>query len=317
MKEEICVLTGEKVAIKTRSSIESYELQILDIEIEVFVCSGCKGSFHQMPHHIFKSLILNGIWPQQTFLISEECKNSDEPFYSEKIVLNNYLASINYPKTPTERLDSFFMFLFALQKIDGDKMFLDFETPGIWMKNYFVNEVECLFYVEGLIEMGLIEYRAESESPYCGYLRITHKGLNRAIQIENFGSQSNNCFIAMAFDDRTRIFREAIRKAITRSGFQLIIIDEQNIESDKTIPDSILSAIKKSKFCVADFTYHKNGVYFESGYALGLGKPIIYTCQEEEFEKSHFDIKQLQHIIYKDPNDLEKKLFDKIEAWIK
>jgi hypothetical protein len=44
---------------------------------------------------------------------------------------------------------------------------------------------------------------------------------------------------------------------------------------------------------------------------------VIYICEKTHFEKAHFDIKPLQHIIYETTDELEKKLVNKIEAWIK
>ena len=75
------------------------------------------------------------------------------------------------------------------------------------------------------------------------------------------------------------------------TGFEPILIDERNIDSDRTINDEIIANLKKCKFCIADFSYHSNGVYFESGFALGQNKKVIYTCLDREFEKAHFDIR--------------------------
>ncbi|HYC86761.1 MAG TPA: hypothetical protein VEB86_16125, partial [Chryseosolibacter sp.] len=83
------------------------------------------------------------------------------------------------------------------------------------------------------------------------------------------------------------------------------------------INDAIIVGLKQSKFCIADFCGHKNGVYFEAGFVVGQGKPVIYTCSKTEFAKAHFDIKPLQHIIYITPEELEEKLILKIDAWIK
>jgi nucleoside 2-deoxyribosyltransferase len=121
----------------------------------------------------------------------------------------------------------------------------------------------------------------------------------------------------MAFSDDMKDVRTAIKSALSRTGFEPIIIDEKDIDSDKTINDAIISNLRQCKFCVADFSYHRNGVYFESGFALGQGKQVIYLCEKTQFDKAHFDIKPLQHIIYETTQELEKKLVDKIEAWIK
>jgi nucleoside 2-deoxyribosyltransferase len=67
---------------------------------------------------------------------------------------------------------------------------------------------------------------------------------------------------------------------------------------------------------VADFTLHKAGVYFESGFALGLGIPVIWTCREDELVKTHFDTRQYNHVVWKDEQDLFEKLKRRIEATI-
>lgn len=120
----------------------------------------------------------------------------------------------------------------------------------------------------------------------------------------------------MAFNEETKKIREAIRQSIKETGFEPDIVDENHLSSDKTINDAIISNIRSCKFCIADFTLHKHGVYFESGFALGLGKPVIYLCRKDEFKKAHFDIKPLQHIIYETEDELTRKLTDKINAWI-
>jgi nucleoside 2-deoxyribosyltransferase len=41
------------------------------------------------------------------------------------------------------------------------------------------------------------------------------------------------------------------------------------------IDDRIIAEIRRCRFIVADFTGQRGGVYFEAGFALGLGKPVI------------------------------------------
>ena len=40
---------------------------------------------------------------------------------------------------------------------------------------------------------------------------------------------------------------------------------------------------------LADLTHNNNGAYWEAGYAEGLGKPVVYLCEKEKFEKSKED----------------------------
>ena len=120
----------------------------------------------------------------------------------------------------------------------------------------------------------------------------------------------------MSFSKEMSDVRQEIKNALEATGYYPIIIDEQHIESDQTINDAIIAGLKSSKFCIADFTEHKNGVYFESGFALGQGKKVIYTCRQDEFQNIHFDINHFAHIIYENPSNLKEMLINKINAWI-
>ncbi len=213
-------------------------------------------------------------------------------------------------------MEQLFINLFKLQKVDGERVVVNLSDESFYLKNYFQSSAECFFYIQGLEEKHLLQSYHNGLGLSSFPFTITHLGLNKIVELLNEGNSSKNCFIAMAFKEETKLFRDAIKRALNATGYKAIIIDEENLASDKTIPDGILSGIKKSKFCVADFTHHRNGVYFESGYALGLGKPVIYLCEEKDFANVHFDIKQLQHIIYSDADELETKLISKIEAWI-
>ena len=62
--------------------------------------------------------------------------------------------------------------------------------------------------------------------------------------------------------------------------------------------------IMKSRFVVADFTDQRNGVYYEAGFAKGLGLPVIQTCMSEDFNNMHFDVKSINTIRYDTPSKL-------------
>lgn len=67
---------------------------------------------------------------------------------------------------------------------------------------------------------------------------------------------------------------------------------------------------------VADFTGHRHGVYFEAGFAMGLGIPVIWLCQEDEIDKTHFDTRQYNHILWNSAEDLYQKLLNRIQATV-
>jgi len=65
--------------------------------------------------------------------------------------------------------------------------------------------------------------------------------------------------------------------------------DTNRLEHNEKIDDLIVAEIRKSGLVVADFTGDRGGVYFEAGYARGLGLPVIWPCRKDWLEKLHFD----------------------------
>ena len=58
------------------------------------------------------------------------------------------------------------------------------------------------------------------------------------------------------------------------------------------------------------------GVYFETGFAMGLNIPIIWTCKETSMHDLHFDTRQYPHIVWTSSADLYTKLKARIGALI-
>lgn len=74
------------------------------------------------------------------------------------------------------------------------------------------------------------------------------------------------------------------------------------------IYEKMFEEIQSCKFLVADFTYQNAGVYYEAGYAKGIGKTVIHICRSDEFSKLHFDVKQIQFVLWDNMEDLSQKL---------
>ena len=80
------------------------------------------------------------------------------------------------------------------------------------------------------------------------------------------------------------------------------------------IDDLIIAEIRASGLLVADFTGHRPSVYYEAGFAWGLGIPVILCCRKEQIDDVHFDIRQYNHVVWTDPGDLREKLKNRILA---
>jgi hypothetical protein len=127
------------------------------------------------------------------------------------------------------------------------------------------------------------------------------------------GSVTGTVFVAMAFrPDVDPIYDEAIKPAIERCGLTAIRIDRKTFSGK--ICEQILIEVHAAEFVVADFAHHRGGAYFEAGYALALGKPILWSCREDQFADVHFNTRQYPHIIWKAETDLSTEIEARLKA---
>ena len=146
-----------------------------------------------------------------------------------------------------------------------------------------------------------------------GRQRLLEDAVSEELErLEQSGENSPNGFIAMWFDPSQDIAKDAIKSAVLGAGYNPIRIDE--VQHVNKIDDEIVARIRQSKFVVADFTGQRQGVYFEAGFMLGLGRPVIWLCNQSDFKEVHFDARQYNTIVYTDPSDLRLKLQFRIEA---
>jgi nucleoside 2-deoxyribosyltransferase len=146
-----------------------------------------------------------------------------------------------------------------------------------------------------------------------GYARITPQGFLHAST--GNAVDSSNAFVAMWFDSSMDAARTTgLEPAIRAAGYTPIVVN--GVEHINKIDDEIISQIRRSKFLVADFTGHRGGVYFEAGFAMGLGLPVFWTCQKDDLLKLHFDVRQYNCIDWTDVVDLAQRLQRRIEAVI-
>jgi hypothetical protein len=244
---------------------------------------------------------------------------SSSVVYDASKILN--LIDTNYIILPPEaKLDSILEYISSLTSYDGQTIKLSSPKAIDVANMYFYNIREWRFYLDSAVSQAFVVKKTihpEEPGPNTYEYGLSVKGLSRLIQVIE-GKSSNICFVAMAFSgDMYAVAEQAIKPALIACNFKHYIVSDQHVDSDKTVNDAILAGIKKARFTIADFTHHRGGVYFEAGYALGRGQKVIYTCREDEMEKAHFDIRNYQHIVWKDAADFKAKLVNKIEAFIK
>ena len=125
-------------------------------------------------------------------------------------------------------------------------------------------------------------------------------------------------FVAMWFHPETKeAYDNGIAPAIKSAGYEPVRIDDLLATGETAmdkVDDAIIAEIRRSRFVVADFTGLRGGVYYEAGFAEGLGIPVFYSCRADYIDKLHFDTRQIYHVGWKTPEELRKKLYDRIRA---
>lgn len=151
-----------------------------------------------------------------------------------------------------------------------------------------INGAGIEFVIAHLKESGLLTH-AKAQS-LQEILTLTMNGWERYEEILRGNIDSKKAFMAMPFNNST--FDEVYKRfkaAVAQTGFDLQRIDERHKAG--LIDDRLRVEITTSRFLIAELTEENRGAYWEAGFAEGLGKPVIYTCEKAYFKKTstHFD----------------------------
>ena len=184
------------------------------------------------------------------------------------------------------------------------------EAKLSWLvSSWATNRDELLELLQYLQSSGRIGKRSTNS------FKITPGGWERLEKLKEVNPESNQCFVAMWFDDKIKqIYDEAFVKAILEAGYKPHRVDQR--EYNEKIDDEIIVQIRRSRFIVADFTGQRGGVYYEAGFAKGLGLEVIFTCKKDEIDKLHFDVRQYNCIDWEvdQLTEFVKKLKNRIES---
>lgn len=168
--------------------------------------------------------------------------------------------------------------------------------------NYLINDF--------LVGRGLLHY-----TPEYTFFDITPDGWAAIEDLRESKYSEDSGFVAMAFKpDLKQVFDDAIAPGVRAAGYKPIRMDR--VEHNNRIDDEIIARIRQTKFLIADFTENRAGVYFEAGFALGLGHSVIWTVRDDQLEAVHFDTRQYNFIRWKmdELAALAKALQNRIEA---
>lgn len=129
-------------------------------------------------------------------------------------------------------------------------------------------------------------------------------------------AEANAALIIMAFSDHQSGFIPVvdISAAISRACASVDIRAERadQIEHSGLITSVILERIKSRRFLISDLTHQRQNVYYEIGFAHGLGKEVVLTAQKPT--EIHFDIAGYNVIQYESLTELEERVVSRLKA---
>lgn len=138
---------------------------------------------------------------------------------------------------------------------------------------------------------------------------------NDAITVDVTAQETEKGYVFIAMPmagDNTEYddVHDAITHAAQNCGLHAERIDDD--ESNDRITDRLLESIRKAEFVVADLTDSRPNVFYEAGYAYGIGKTPIYVAKRTT--KLEFDLKDYPVIFWSSMRELRDGLEKRFRA---
>ena len=244
-------------------------------------------------------------------VISDGSFPTDDPGRNWYVSLDELLS--NFPRNPSELLDRALMNLSRMSPTLGAPICL---TENQRFLVYAKDPAQEAWVLRQLVDLGYIrEEDAGSHASPASY-SIRAEGWRQIGELLRKPRASKpEAFLAMNFaPDMDPFYRRGFMPAIQADGkTKCVRIDY--VQHNNKICDEIIAAIRRCRYVVADFTGNRGGVYYEAGFAHGLGLPVIWTVRASTAEL-HFDTRQYNHIVYDTPEQLQELLRLRIAATI-
>ncbi|HDX0809994.1 TPA: hypothetical protein RNS68_000985 [Stenotrophomonas maltophilia] len=163
------------------------------------------------------------------------------------------------------------------------------------------NITELRYHIRSLTEWGLL---SGANMTYT----ITPAGWEYLERLRfPVGGNRSDFFVAMSFSPALRdAYENGIKPGAEAAGYNARRVD--SVDHNDKIDDRIIAGIRGSYGVIVDVTTQNAGAYFEAGFALGLGRPVVWTVRQDDLPKLHFDTRQFRHIVWTDEADLREQL---------
>jgi nucleoside 2-deoxyribosyltransferase len=131
------------------------------------------------------------------------------------------------------------------------------------------------------------------------------------------------CFVIQPFDKGgpyDKRYRDVLKPAIKDAGLDAYRVDED--PGTTVLIDDIEKGIRESEICLADITANNPNIWYEVGFAIANGKPVVLICADPRPQPFPFDVRHRHIVNYKlhsmsDFEALKSEVTDRLKAQAK
>ncbi len=191
------------------------------------------------------------------------------------------------------------------------------------------NTSSVIYLLSALVDKGLLDLPPpmlrilqENAGENISHIALSVAGWEKYESLQKETTGSRTIFMAMQYGDPqlNSVMETCFKPSVHATGFELVLLNDPQRQSAGLIDDRLRVEIRNSRMLIADMTHNNPGAYWEAGYAEGLGKPVIYTCEHGIFHDKkttpHFDTNHHLTVIWKNDSlgDVAKELKAVIRA---
>lgn len=308
--ENTCLICRRKTDVE----LSQQGIEVTAWRYECLVC----GAFlinDSTEHYTIKDLLLPGGDEQvNRALLSHVVRKNQRPDGQPVRLSLNFVKQVlceeQLPR-PAEQADAMLLHVGDKTRFYGEPVSLQLDKVAAVIGA--VNENGAGFVLDELVKRGWLVDRGDTRDYGIASCLITFEGWKEYESIKRGRADSRKAFMAMPFDPQApmRTAYPFFQRAAERAGFQLVnsLLEEPTAGQ---IDDRLLVEIRTSKFLIADLTGRNSNVCWEAGFAEGLDKKVIYTCEESDFQKNKtpFDVNHFHTVTWKSeqPDKVEDRL---------
>ncbi len=281
----------------TSATIEDPSMEVF--RVKCYRCGSfdiSRNSVDDLPAHA-KSW--KRTWPAQLSFALRKMQTGDRiPVLGSVREIEGIIASTQLP-APHGKGDNLILWM-GSELLDDPSDYVQRQGPSvleITARTGCFDDGDVFYVAKELEDLGFLESH-HAKSVFRAHL--TFRGWERYDQLQRETVDSRLAFMAMPYGDETldRVFNECFSPAVGHTGFDLRRLDAA--PEAGLIDNRLRVEIRRSRFLVAELTNDNSGAYWEAGFAEGIGRPVIYTCEKRYFDKNrtHFDAQHSATIIW-------------------